>query len=60
MARSVMSASEKFVFDLHGFIVLRGVLSREEITRANAAVDRFQSELHERKGAAHPPPFSEA
>eukprot|EP00656_Telonema_subtile_P017274 TRINITY_DN19241_c0_g1_i2.p1 TRINITY_DN19241_c0_g1~~TRINITY_DN19241_c0_g1_i2.p1 ORF type:complete len:202 (+),score=45.81 TRINITY_DN19241_c0_g1_i2:166-771(+) len=51
MSRSVvMSASEKFLFDLRGFIVLRGVLSKEELTRANAAIDLNQAALKERKG----------
>jgi len=47
---SAMTATEKYVFDLRGFIVLRGVLSPEEVTAANAAVDACSAQFKERKG----------
>eukprot|EP00658_Telonema_sp_P-2_P011102 TRINITY_DN14223_c0_g1_i11.p1 TRINITY_DN14223_c0_g1~~TRINITY_DN14223_c0_g1_i11.p1 ORF type:complete len:274 (-),score=39.01 TRINITY_DN14223_c0_g1_i11:500-1321(-) len=45
-----MSATEKFVFDLQGFVVLRGVLSADDVAQANAAIDSHKSELKERVG----------
>lgn len=29
----------KFLFDLNGYMVIRGALSKEEISQANAAID---------------------
>jgi hypothetical protein len=43
-----MSDTEKYLFDLNGFIVVRGVLSSEEIAAANAAIDARQAEFHDR------------
>lgn len=43
-----ISDLEKFLFDLNGFLVLRGVLSPEEVAAANAAVDAKQGLLHSR------------
>ena len=43
-----MSSDERFLFDLNGFLVLRGILSPEEVAAANAAVDAKQSLLHAR------------
>ena len=43
--RGGITADEKFLFDLNGFLVLRGVLSPEEVAAANAAVDAKQSLL---------------
>lgn len=40
-----ISSEERFLFDLNGFLVLRGVLSPEEVAAANAAVDAKQSLL---------------
>jgi len=45
-----ISANDKFSFDLNGFIVLRGILTEEEIKDANLAVDRHQEDLSERTG----------
>merc|ERR1712086_962419 len=41
--RSGMTASDKYLFDLQGFLVLRGVLSPEEVEAANAAIDHFSA-----------------
>lgn len=38
---------EEFFFDLNGFIILRGALSRSEVAACNASLDRLQ---HLRKG----------
>ena len=43
-----ISDEEKFLFDLNGFLVLRGVLSPEEVAAANAAIDAKQGLLHAR------------
>jgi ectoine hydroxylase-related dioxygenase (phytanoyl-CoA dioxygenase family) len=46
-----LSHKTKYLFDLNGFIVLRGVFNADEVTSANAAIDAHEdSELHERKG----------
>jgi hypothetical protein len=37
---SVMSDEERFLFDLRGFLVLRGVLDAERIRRMHAAIDQ--------------------
>ena len=39
---------EKFEFDLNGFLVLRNVLSAEEVASANAAIDAHAAELQSR------------
>lgn len=46
-----MTDSEKFFFDLNGFLVVRGVLSAEEVAAANAAVDAHAGERFERTGS---------
>mmetsp|Transcript_57639 Transcript_57639/g.100873 ORF Transcript_57639/g.100873 Transcript_57639/m.100873 type:complete len:362 (+) Transcript_57639:73-1158(+) len=47
---SKMSATDKYLFDLNGYIVLRGVLSEEEVAAANSAVEAHMDTLHERTG----------
>ena len=47
-----LSESERFLFDLNGFLVLRGVLSESEVDAANAAVDAHQSGLKSRDTSA--------
>lgn len=49
-AASNMSAEDKYLFDLNGYIVLRGVLSDSEVALANEAVDAHLHTLHERTG----------
>ena len=46
-----LTANEKYLFDLNGFLVLRNVLSPEMIADANTAIDKHEAtELHERSG----------
>jgi len=49
---SGISSEERFLFDLNGFLVVRGVLSPEEVAAANAAVDAKQSLLLARDAPA--------
>ena len=37
-----MSADEKYLFDLLGFVIVRGVLSKEQLETANAAIDAME------------------
>ena len=50
--RGGIPADERFLFDLNGFLVLRGILSPEEVAAANAAVDAKQSLMQARDTAA--------
>jgi len=43
-----LTDAEKFYFDLNGFIIVRGVLTAEEVSAANAAVDAHAAEIKER------------
>eukprot|EP00587_Corethron_hystrix_P008648 CAMPEP_0113306048 /NCGR_PEP_ID=MMETSP0010_2-20120614/5451_1 /TAXON_ID=216773 ORGANISM="Corethron hystrix, Strain 308" /NCGR_SAMPLE_ID=MMETSP0010_2 /ASSEMBLY_ACC=CAM_ASM_000155 /LENGTH=319 /DNA_ID=CAMNT_0000160629 /DNA_START=469 /DNA_END=1428 /DNA_ORIENTATION=- /assembly_acc=CAM_ASM_000155 len=43
-----MSDDEKYLFDLNGYIVLRGVFSPEEVADANAVIDRHLEEANSR------------
>lgn len=45
-----MSAAEKYLFDLNGYIVLRGIFSEKDVDMANEAVDAHLDSLHERTG----------
>eukprot|EP00287_Rhodomonas_sp_CCMP768_P008358 CAMPEP_0196724322 /NCGR_PEP_ID=MMETSP1091-20130531/6221_1 /TAXON_ID=302021 /ORGANISM="Rhodomonas sp., Strain CCMP768" /LENGTH=314 /DNA_ID=CAMNT_0042066431 /DNA_START=204 /DNA_END=1148 /DNA_ORIENTATION=+ len=40
-----MTPTEKYLFDLNGFIVVRGVLTPAQVAAANAAIDAHQSEF---------------
>lgn len=44
-----MSEDERYLFDLNGFIIVRGVLTEEEVKLANDAIDRRQQSMIERK-----------
>ena len=44
-----MSEDERYLFDLNGFIVIRNVLTPEEIKEANDVIDRHQEYMIERK-----------
>jgi hypothetical protein len=44
-----LSAEQKYMFDLQGFVILRGVLGAEEVASANAAIDAHRSEFFERQ-----------
>lgn len=43
-----MNAEDKYLFDLNGFIVVRGVFTASEMAEANEAVDRHEVEAQER------------
>jgi len=47
-----LTAAQKYLFDLNGYLVIRNVFSEEYVARANAAIDHYTSKghLHERKG----------
>lgn len=47
-----MTEEEKYLFDLNGFIIVRGVLNKEEIEAANKAIDNHAHEMVERSDAA--------
>ena len=44
-----MTASERYLFDLNGYLVIPNVLTNEEVQRANEAIDRHQHDVVERK-----------
>mmetsp|Transcript_12464 Transcript_12464/g.19209 ORF Transcript_12464/g.19209 Transcript_12464/m.19209 type:complete len:382 (-) Transcript_12464:43-1188(-) len=43
-----MTEDQKYLFDLNGYIVVRGVLTEEEVQEANAAIDNHLDEAIER------------
>lgn len=43
-----MSEAEKFFFDLNGFLLVRGVLSLQEVAAANEAIDAHAGAIKER------------
>jgi ectoine hydroxylase-related dioxygenase (phytanoyl-CoA dioxygenase family) len=45
-----MNETEKYLFDLNGYIVVEGVLSTDEVARCNEAVDRHAEGIRERTG----------
>jgi len=49
-ATGQMSAEEKFLFDTNGYIIVKGVLSPEEVEAANSAIDAHEGDFKERKG----------
>lgn len=58
-----MTPTEKYLFDLNGFIVVRNVLTPEEVAAANAAVDAHQEKFNLRtddalRNTAKGTPFS--
>jgi hypothetical protein len=40
-----MNDDEKYLFDLHGYLVIRGALSPEEVRSANAAIDHHADQI---------------
>lgn len=44
------SDEQLYLFDLNGFLLLRGVLSPDEVARANAAIDKYAAGAQERTG----------
>lgn len=47
-----MNETEKYLFDLRGYIVVEGVLSAAEVARANEAIDHHADRIKERVGEA--------
>eukprot|EP00543_Licmophora_paradoxa_P007412 CAMPEP_0202448612 /NCGR_PEP_ID=MMETSP1360-20130828/7426_1 /ASSEMBLY_ACC=CAM_ASM_000848 /TAXON_ID=515479 /ORGANISM="Licmophora paradoxa, Strain CCMP2313" /LENGTH=322 /DNA_ID=CAMNT_0049066277 /DNA_START=288 /DNA_END=1256 /DNA_ORIENTATION=- len=47
-----MTDDERYLFDLNGFIIIRGVLNEDEIKEANAVIDKRADEMVERKADA--------
>ena len=45
-----MNDTEKYLFDLNGYIVVEGVLSADEVAHCNEAVDRHAEGIRERTG----------
>ena len=43
-----MTEEERYLFDLNGFLIVRGVLSPEEIKEANDAIDNHLHDAVER------------
>ena len=49
-AVQMMTDTERYLFDLNGFLVVRGVFSPGEVAAANAAIDRKSEQIVERTG----------
>jgi len=47
-----MTEDERYLFDLNGFLIVRGVLTPDEVKEANQAIDRHRHNMIERKDAA--------
>jgi ectoine hydroxylase-related dioxygenase (phytanoyl-CoA dioxygenase family) len=47
-----MTDDERYLFDLNGYIIIRGVLSPEQVEEANKSIDQHADEMIERKDAA--------
>ena len=44
----LLTADEKYIFDTFGFVVLKSVLTAEEIETINSGIDRHANDFHER------------
>lgn len=51
MSTSAITPRERFLFDLNGFLVVRGVFTPEEVAAANAAIDKRADSLQPRDEA---------
>lgn len=47
-----MSEDERYLFDLNGYVIVRGVLTPEQVEEANAMIDKHESEMIQRSDAA--------
>lgn len=47
-----MTDTEKFFFDLNGFLVVRGALTAEEVAAANTAIDAHAADIKERRDSS--------
>ena len=52
MASTGLTDHEKFLFDLNGYLVVRGALSADEISELNAAIDAHSHEAISRDATA--------
>ena len=48
-----MNEEEKYLFDINGYIVVRDVLTADEISAANAAIDHHADRIQERLSLIH-------
>src|SRR5438132_1173240 len=48
--RSVMMDREKYLFDVQGYLVVRGFLTPEEVARLNEAIDANREKMTEHEG----------
>jgi hypothetical protein len=49
-----MTEDEKYIFDLNGYIIVRGVLTPEEVEEANRVIDNHAHEMIERSDGMGP------
>jgi len=47
-----MTEDERYLFDLNGYLIIRGVLTPEQVKEANEAIDRHQHEMIQRSEGA--------
>jgi ectoine hydroxylase-related dioxygenase (phytanoyl-CoA dioxygenase family) len=47
-----MTEDERYLFDLNGYLIVRGVLSPDEVSAANAAIDRHTDQAVQRNSTA--------
>ena len=40
-----MTETEKYLFDVHGYLVIEEVLSAAEVVAANAAIDHYAAQI---------------
>ena len=50
LAEAGLTAAQKYMFDLNGFLVIRGAFDADLVARANGAIDHHADTLHERTG----------
>jgi len=46
----VMSDTDKFLFDTNGFVVVKGVFDKSDLSRFHSAIETHADQIHERKG----------
>ena len=47
-----MTEDERYLFDFYGYLIVRGVLTTEEVKEANAVIDKHADEMIERSDKA--------
>lgn len=52
MPPTEMTPDQRYLFDLNGYIVIRGVLTEAEVAAANAAIDKRQDQMVQRSEGA--------